>query len=204
MVAGILAALFGLVLGIVARASQPAKEGVEPENATPGQVFFEKGTFRGGSDWGNKRTALLQGSGDITVTEAEINLWARTNLSPRKPSGPPAEGDKKKGSLVEIEPGIPNVRLKESSVQVQIPLDVTFMGSTVARNLIATGPVVNKSFQPRVTTLGCARLPIGLQDVFVGAILDSYTGTNHVQEMLDAWETLETVKVEDGKLVLVR
>jgi len=205
---GVLAANIGLFLGIVARASQPAKAGQIPNEPKAGQVYYQEGSMAGGATWRQKREEILTGQNkQVEVSEDELNAWANAVFqSPSKAkTSKNAEGDKAdETQLLEVVPHTPNFRMKEGWLQIAIELNMRFSENKISRTLVVRGTLNDQGFTPEYATIGCARLPAGIRDFVVGRILSSYTGTKEVQTLQQKLAGFSNVQVIDNKLFLTR
>jgi hypothetical protein len=126
----IIGAILSLILGIVAGAIlliiKPVTVAKEvPKDAAPGAVYYVEG-IPGNASRANqvlaKRNALIEGQ-TVKLTEDEINSVIAAGRSAAKP-GEKAP-DSSSGTFA---PGTPNVRIRNSVLQVGVPITLNLLG----------------------------------------------------------------------------
>ena len=182
------------------------KKGKKGEKYNPKTVYYIAGSKQGSRQWKAKKAALEKQIGTITLTEGELNAWAKavfkvqTKKGKKEEEPPPLE--------FQITPAPPNFRIAEDKFQLSSELDIPFFQE---KKIIyqAQGNFVKEGgqyvFKPESSYLGSCPIPPqgGLGDQLFKFIASSFTASTEYEKLSASWYQLTEVKVEDGTLKLV-
>lgn len=197
--------LFGLFLGIANLAIIPVSTVSKMPDADKIEshtVYYVQARDRGGSSYKGKETTLLgDRKGNIVLSGAELNTWARDSFRFTKPDD--------EGKPVVIIPSAPKFNINEGTINMAVNLEIEVFGKrydvlyqTQGTFQVLAGKVI---FVPEQSYLGSARLPNEIISPLVSDyVLSIFKGPEKSQEILDAWDDLSDVRVEGNLLTLVK
>jgi hypothetical protein len=146
---------FGGLLAIVHLAAQPVEVATSvPKEPAEDVRYFIQGAPGGGAgkSWESKQDQIQSGTGEVGLTEAELNAWAGATFKPVE-----VDKEEKAGSFMIIA-GVPNFRVVGKELQVGTVNTVNFFGSEGPLVLQARGGFVRAgggwTFKPSEAYLG--------------------------------------------------
>ncbi|MGF1483662.1 MAG: hypothetical protein ACFBZ8_04795 [Opitutales bacterium] len=198
-----LTAIFGVStgasLGVVHLASIPIEEVQSiPEDAAPGQIFLLE-TPRTGFSWDVREEEFLGlEAGVVRIVEGELNSWLSARLREAKAS---PDAFLRMVSL-------PVVRIEGQRLHVAVKLGIDTGAGGGETWLQLEGEFENSADGPRFLadggSLGSGRLPGPIaQSLLAMAVAEPLKGDS-VKPVLEAWDKVKEIQVEDGALVLLR
>jgi hypothetical protein len=205
----VLSLLLGMVLAAVYLVLLPVTQVKElPKERIDGVVYYIEGSrdTSKARQASAKQKAFLQGA-TVTVNEDEINtIIAPAPVAPPTPTKKPASGAPAAATAVQgLTAGTPNFRIKDSVLQMGIPLQVSALGFEQKVVLQTRGGFTKIgevfAFQPSELYLGSCplqRLP-GVPQALLRRVLASVTVP---PEMSVAWAKLSDVAVDGSNLRL--
>jgi len=206
-----LGALFGVTVGVLLAGFNLAvvpplvvNELPEEKDRKPGAVYFIRGGDAGGADWRSSRDAFVTSTAPVSVSEGELNVWARSQFRVSAPASDAAF------LSVQVLPDPPGFRVLDEQMEVSSNVRVNAFGSAQTFVFQARGKFVNRGgrweFEPERAFLGSCPLPItaGLARRFLGSLTKTFTGHEEYVEISNAWERLREVRVAGRRLELMR
>ena len=205
----VLSLLLGAVLAAVYLVLSPVTQVKElPKQRVDGMIYYIEGSrdtskARQASE---KQKAFLQGSA-VTVNEDEINtIIVPIPAAPPNPAKKPAPGAPAAPPAAQgLSAGTPNFRIKDSVLQMGIPLQVSALGFEQKVILQTRGSFVKNgevfAFEPTELYLGSCplqRLP-GVPQALLRRVMASVAVP---PEMAAAWAKLSEVAVDGSSLRL--
>ena len=197
----VLGIAFGALLGMFHLVAQPVEvQATAPKEPVEGVRYFIQGAPGGGAGkaWERKLDTLEQGTGEVGITEGDMNAWAGATLEPKK-----IEQSEKDGSVMIIA-GSPNFRLVGKELQVGTVNTVVFFGSEAPLVLQARGEFVRAGggwrFEPAESYLG--GLPLHRIPALLPVVAKHF-GVDKVPAGVDAMLKRATdIAVRDSELVV--
>lgn len=200
-----LGAFLSIVLGGVLAAGYLVAQPVEsvrsmPREPDPDKVYYLKGSARSslGGQWMRKKQMLTEeGTIQLELSEDELNSWHSSSKTK-----PDAEETPGIISTQDI-----NFRIHENALQVGLLCDISVPGFAKSIIVQARGGFTSDgdrfNFAPdeiMIGQLAAHRLPL-LGNFIVNRI---FSAQEIPHDMEDAWDSLEEVKVQGDKILLVR
>lgn len=200
----IFGAVLSLVLGIVLAAAYLVLKPVEtvremPKEPATGVVYFLEGSRNSSSarEVEAKQRALMEG-GSAVLNESELNVLTAPPPKPKDDAAAPEESKM-------MTPGALNFRIRESVMQIAVPLNLNVQGLEFTVILQTRGGFVKKgdtfTFVPDEFYLGSCplqRLPF-IEGMLIKRIM---AGVAIPAELAAAWRNLSGVVVEGNTLRL--
>jgi hypothetical protein len=200
----IFGAVLSLALGVVLAAAYLVLKPVEtvrelPKEPAAGVVYFIEGSRNAANarEVEAKQRALIEG-GSAVLNEEELNVLTAPPPKPKDDTAAPAESKM-------VTPGALNFRIRESVLQVGLPLNLNVQGLEFTVILQTRGGFVKKgdtfAFVPDEFYLGSCplqRLPF-IEGMLIKRIR---AGVTIPAELTDAWRNLSGVVVEGKTLRL--
>lgn len=213
---GAFSALLGATLAVINLVSQPVQEvSAMPAEGQrePGMVYLVRGSQASSPGWRTARNQLERGvSGNIRLTEADLNTWAGTAFGRARPRTN-AEGEESAPGLFGVEVNVTgvNFRIIDNQLQMAAYLEVPKLlpGQRITyqvRGDLTAGRGGGLHFSPREGSLG--RAPLGNIPIFAslvnrsimslveeapevvalkdktGAIMEVHVGERHIELVL--------------------
>lgn len=187
-----------LILGALLAALHLAARPVEKVSALPAtpdraKVYFVAGEAKDADSqrWLRKRQQLLDGpSGEIKVTESDLNVWAQSTFDKVKPDS----------SFVFV-PGVPNFRIKDGTLHISLEGDLHLMGLVRPLLVQASGKFSGKNFAPDEIYIGA--LPASRIPGLVGKVKEKIDAAfPSPADLSSAWSRLSDVSLGNNTLVL--
>ncbi len=211
-------ALLGVLLGFISLASQSVQEVRElpPEDVRDArQVYFVKGVEApAATGWRTVRTALEEETpGQYTLTEGELNAWARSQMVVERPRGPTAEGAEGSAptSLLGLSVHVSGLNFNLEGDRLQMGAYVEFpslaRGKRIiyrVRGRVRTAAGGGLRFVPEEGTFGRApvvQIPL-VGPLFHRALAHFYRSTPEARALAEHWSAIDTVALDDGELAL--
>ncbi len=130
----VLSVSLGVLLGVLHLVAQPVEVVTsEPKEPAEGARYFIKGSSGGSATWEGKHSQLTEGSGEVAITEGELNAWSGETFEEVKVE------QAEKDSSVLIIAGAPNFRLVGETLQVGTENKLVFFGGEAPLVLQAKG-----------------------------------------------------------------
>lgn len=202
----VLAVLLGIVMGAALLVLRPVIVAKEPaKEPVPGAIYFIEGSREPGRARQAlaKRKQFVEGQ-SVTVTEDEINALASPTAAPKAPAKPGEKaGEAPAEETVAI--GAPNVRIREGTVQVGVPVTINVLG--LGHKVIAQGRggFVKRGdifvYEPDELYLGSC--PVQRLPIVSGLVQGKILGAQSIpQDIATSWAKLTNVAVEGNALRL--
>lgn len=208
----ILGAVLSLLLGVVLAATylilKPVTVARElPKDAVAGAVYYIEGSRDSSKarQAGAKQKAFVEG-GSIVLNEDELNLLAAPSAAPAT-AKPDAAGEVAGATAgaTTITPGALNFRIRESRLQIGMPLQVSVLGLQKRVIVQARG-----GFEKRGSTFGFApeefyvgSCPLQRLPVVGGVVMKQIMARAAMPtELAEAWTKLSDVAIEGSTLRL--
>ncbi|RRJ96297.1 hypothetical protein Ga0100231_020550 [Opitutaceae bacterium TAV4] len=192
--AGSITLILGALLAALHLAARPVERVAElPAKPDHAKVYYVPGAADEADSqrWLRKRQQLLDGpSGEIKVTESDLNVWAQSSFEKTNPEG----------SFV-FAPGVPNFRLTDGQLQITLEGDVHILGLVRPILVKASGKFSGKNFSPdeiRIGALPTSRIP-GLAGKVQEKIDEAFPSPS---DLSGAWGRLENATIDGKTLVL--
>ncbi len=198
----VLMGLTGAAVSLTTKAPETnLPKAVEDIDATV--VYYVKGSERRGSAWKNKRSAFSSGrKGSVSVTEGELNVWARTTFKPN----PRAE--KEPGSVllgIRIIPSPPNFKIEEDTLQIASVLKIPLVGDSRSFIYQVKGSFKDKGgvqvFVPSKSSIGSCPIPL-LSGFFFNFLSGSFYEHDEYAALGPIWAKLGSLTLKTEELVL--
>lgn len=200
----IFGAVLSLALGVVLAAAYLVLKPVEtvrelPKEPASGVVYFIEGSRSASNarEVGAKQRTLVDG-GSAVLNEDELNVLTAPPPKPKADAAAPAESKL-------VTPGVLNFRIRESVMQIALPLNVSVQGLEFTVILQARGGFVKKGdtfrFVPDEFYFGSCplqRLPF-IERILIQRIM---AGVAIPAELTTAWKNLSGVAVQGNTLRL--
>ncbi len=223
---GMFGVLLGLFLAIYTLSTRPVvrleKMPEKTEELDKHTIYWLKPNDRGRPTWRDAREELLAGSrGIITLTESDLNQWARNKLNPRGPDiptpPPDAEGNIKmavpEGTTISTWKFFPqNAQFKLDDtnfimasdiffppIKLMKGRDITFMAQAKGKFVKSEGSMV---FHPSSLFIGHCAVPQEAQKIVWNVFLKAFFTFKEPQELSQVWTRVSDVKVEESRLIL--
>lgn len=205
---GIFGIFFGATLSIALGATLAvvnlAAQAVEvlsspPKEPVPGTTYYIQGAGGSVSGLDRKEDQLKKGTGEVGITEAELNAWSSATFKP-------VEVKKEdKADTVMIIAGKPNFRLVGKELQVGSVNTVNFFGSEAPLVLQARGVFVRANsgvrFQPNTAYLGA--LPLHRLPALIPLVAERFGAGSTLPPAVDkVLKGASEMSVRDGELVV--
>jgi hypothetical protein len=211
LLVAVLAALLGLVLGVIRLAAQPSvlvRELPDEEARLENTHYIVTGESRGGATYRSKWAGLEQGrSGIYEFSVAELNSWAQATIRPTPVAAPQPEGEDaeaKQPFSAPIVEGTPNFNIIGD--QLQISADLKLKGLEQPVTWVTQGQFANDGgvqvFEPTQTYLGNARMPAGLDSVINNLVLRLYMTRDEGRAFVQSWRRITSTLVSDEGFVV--
>ena len=207
---GIIGILFGAFFSVVLGAllavlhlmAQPVEVlTAEPNERAEGVKYFIKGAPGGekGRVWQAKFSRITDGSGEVKLSENELNTWAGDSFEEVKLS------EEEKASSLLIIAGTPNFRLIGSALQIGTENQLVFFGSEAPLILQATGAFAREGqrwkFVPTEAYLG--GLPLHRAPLLMALAAKRFGPTAALPEEVEKLLTQATqIAIADDELVV--
>lgn len=199
--------LLGIVIGAAVLVFKPitvVRQMPKEEAIDPKAVYYIEGTRETAKarNAAAKRQAFTAGQ-SVTVTEDEIN-----SLIPQSPAAPPA-GESAPAASTDsndtFATGTPNIRLRDGTMQVGMPVTLNLLGLSKKFTVHAVGGFVDQGdvfvFEPETFYFGS--LPLQRLPIVSGLARDKFLDPERVPEDIRAaWPKLADVSVEGNALNL--
>ncbi len=206
--AGIACAIAGIILAGINLAFLPVsavKELPLEEDRGPLAVYYIAGEEKGGSAWKAKKAAFEKGKpGTFTLSEGELNQWARTTFKP----SPKKSGGESFMAQLKVVPATPNFRIAEDTFQLSSQLGVPIVPSGKKFLFQAQGTFSNDSgafeFSPYRAFIGACPIPpvAGMPERVFSMLSKGFLLSDEYSKLNPAWNQLSEVSVEGDKLKL--
>lgn len=223
---GVFGVTIGLFLAVYTLVTRPVvlldKMPDKQEEMDPHTLYWLKPADRGRPAWRDAREELLARSrGTITLSESDLNQWARNKLNPRGPDvpvpAPDAEGNIKmaapEGTTITTWKFFPqNAQFKLDKnhlfiasdiflppIKLMKGRDVTMMAQTKGKFTKSEGGIV---FQPTSLFIGHCAVPKELQGTVLNILMKGFSTLKEPEELSQAWAQVSEVKIEDSQLLL--
>jgi len=191
-------AVFLLLKPVNEARRMPAEEDLQPG------VYYLEGRRSGidGAGWVAKRNEFVsEAPFGFSLNEQELNQWSSASYGERR------KQLKLELGTAKIEPGIPNFRIADGTLQVGVPIEVNGIGEKRRIILQATGtieaePDSSFRFEPDVVYLGSCRIP-NFQGISSIVFRNIARVMGAPEEIIEAWPTLAEVAT-DGEVVSLR
>lgn len=202
----IFALVVGVVCGVINLGLKPATvvtELPEPEEQDPQANYIILGESSAGGSYRPKERLMANDTpGTYRFSERELNAWASSNLTSRPQA--PAEGEAE--PVVSIVFEVPNFRMVAGQIQIVIPFTVgegeeAFRGHYETAGIVRMGPA-GVQYVAQETHLGTAPIPPWATLPFELALLAEYAERELFSEIVEAWDGVNSVSVENGELVV--
>ncbi|MBT5903527.1 MAG: hypothetical protein HOH58_15610 [Opitutaceae bacterium] len=171
-----------------------------PREPDPDKVYYVKGSARSslGGQWLRKKQLLTEeGSIQLELNEDELNTWHSSSKAK-------SDSEETPGiiSAQEI-----NFRISDDALQVGVPCDFSVPGFAKSFVVQARGEFLSDgdrfNFEPKEVMIGqLAAHKLPLVGTFIMNRIFSAQEIPH--DMEDAWDSLDEVKVQGDKILLVR
>jgi len=203
-----LSVVIGVVLAAVYLVTKPVTTVKElPKEPVAGMVYFIEGSKDAtkGRSWVAKRQQLVAGM-SVQVTEEELNaaIAGLNAPAPKKP-GAKAEEAAPEAKPSHFQASAPNVRIRDSEVQISVPVTVNTLELGLNVLVQARGTFEKQGdqfvFAPKTLLVGSC--PVEKIPSVAGAVVRQFLGAQAIPEDISgAWAKLANVSVEGALLKL--
>jgi len=172
-----------------------------PNEPKQGVVYFIEGARNGsiGSAWERKTQLFVTGT-SVDLVEQELNEAARQLLS----NAQKAKGKRTRDGL--ITQGQLNFRINDGELQMALPLALNLYGMRAEVHVVSRGGFVKKGerFVYEPSSIHVGSCPIERLPLIGGVLIRKFLEAMSQQEEIKAaWDALENVTVDGGRLHLV-
>ena len=203
LIGAALSVILGSLLAGLHLASQPVEvmRSAPKDKSAGGKLYYVLGASgsTAGKSWEVKEELIAAAkAGKVTLSEAELNAWSESTLTPQKLS------EDQKSSAATIIGGVPNFRIEGSSLHVGLVNTVVFFGAEAPLVMHAHGGFARSGdgwrFVPSEARLGA--LPLHRIPVLMSLLADRFGAANPPAVVEKMLRDANDIAIRDGALVI--